>query len=448
MSKDYKRISYQAMDLFQAQEDQAAAAVAPLAVRMRPRSFDEFCGQSHVLGPGKPLRRVLEADRLTSAIFFGPAGTGKTTLAGIIARHTAAAYVELNATSATVKDVREQLQLATGRLAATGQKTILFVDELHRFNKAQQDVLLGDVERGTIVFIGATTENPSFAVNGPLVSRSQLVQFEPLNDEQVTTLLQRAVGDDRGLRGLEITIESDALAHLVARAEGDARRALTALEMAAQVVGRGGTIDLALMAEVVQRKALRYDQDAHYDMASALIKSMRGSDPDAAVYWLARMVEGGEDPRFIARRIAICAAEDIGNADPQALLVANAAFQLTTQIGMPECQLVLSQAVIYLACAPKSAAAARALSKAMADVREGHTIPVPRHLQSGSATGAARLDRGQEYRSPHDSAEGYVEQDYLGVDKTYYEPTDRGFEATLKERLAQLREVGMDRTDG
>ena len=436
------------MDLFADQHQQARARVAPLAVRMRPRTLDEFVGQEHFIGQGKLLRRMLQADRLSSAIFYGPPGTGKTTLAHIIAETTQAAFEKINAAGVGVKEVREIIERAKARVETDGQRTIIFIDELHRFNKAQQDVLLNDVESGVIILIGATTENPFFSVNSPLVSRSQIFQFEPLTADHIAALMRRALADEhRGLGRCHASLTTEAIEHLAISSNGDARRALTALEIAVLSQASSDsteaiTIDLETAQDSIQRKAIRYDKlgDEHYDAASALIKSMRGSDPDAAVYWLARMLEAGEDPRFVARRIAICASEDIGNADPMALVLAGAAFQVTLQIGMPECQLVLAQVVTYLACAPKSNAAALAIWQAARDVRDGETVPVPKHLRSG---GAANLAGGMAYQSPHDSAEGFVKQEYLGVDKKYYKPTARGHEAVFREYLARL-EQGQD----
>jgi len=439
------------MELFADQRRAALKRVQPLAVRMRPETLDEFAGQQHFLGPGKLLRRLLEADRLTSAIFYGPPGTGKTTLAQIIATYTKAVFESLNAAAIGVKEVRDLLARARDRLADGGQRTVLFLDEIHRFNRAQQDVLLGDVEDGIVILIGATTENPFFSVNAPLVSRSQIFQFEPLSEEDIRGLIRRALGDAaRGLGQYRATIADDALAFLAKASDGDARRALTAVEVAvlSQIDSRSGksaqpTITLAIAEDSIQRKALVYDAkgDMHYDAASALIKSMRGSDPDAVVYWLARMLEAGEDPRFIARRIAICAAEDVGNADPMALVLANAAAQITMFIGMPECQLPLAQAAIYLACAPKSNASAIAIWAAASDVKKGRTIPVPRHLRDTHYQGSARLGHGEGYQYAHDFADGLVSQDYLGVDKTYYTPTDRGFERQMAAYLEKFKEL-------
>lgn len=444
------------MDLFHAQREKALNKVRPLAVRMRPTSLDAFVGQQHFLGEGKLLRRLLDSDRLSSAIFYGPPGTGKTTLAEIIAHATQAAFESTNAASIGVREIREILARARGRLESDGRRTVLFLDEIHRFNRAQQDVLLGDVEDGIVILVGATTENPFFAVNAALVSRSQIFQFEPLSDEDIRGLLRRALRDkENGLGGYEISISDEALDFLATAGDGDARRALTALEVAAlsQVRHTDATraavapihIDLATAQDSIQRKAIVYDHsgDQHYDAASALIKSMRGSDPDAAVYWLAMMLEAGEDPRFVARRIAICAAEDVGNADPMALVLANAAVQTTLFVGMPECQLPLAQAAIYIACAPKSNAAAMAVWNAMKDVREGRTVPVPRHLRDAHYRGADRLGHGAGYQYAHDAKGGMVAQEYLGVDTTYYEPTDRGHEVTIAsylQRFKQLRE--------
>ena len=425
------------MDLFTEQRKANRFRVKPLAVRMRPRTLDEFVGQQAFLGHGKLLRRMLEADRITSALFYGPPGTGKTSLATVIASISKARFEQVNAASVGVKEVREILTGARQRLEAGGERTILFVDELHRFNKAQQDILLSDVEDGVVILIGATTENPFFAVNSPLISRSQIFQFEPLGDDDIGSLLRRALADsERGLGQYSARLAPDAADHLIRTADGDARRALTALEIAvlsqADRAEKGETIEISLetAVESIQRKAIQYDPqgDNHYDSISAMIKSIRGSDPNAAVYWLARMLEGGEDPRFIARRIVIAAAEDVGNADPQGLVLAQAAADATHLIGMPECQLPLAQAVIYLACAAKSNASAKAIWAACQDVREGRTVPVPKHLRSSGYSGAKRLGSGEGYRYPHDDANGDADQEYLGVDKVYYTPTDHGAE--------------------
>jgi putative ATPase len=391
---------------------------------------------------------MLEADRISSALFYGPPGTGKTSLAYIIAAATDAHFEPLHATAAGVKELRQLLSEARDRLDAHNRRTILFVDELHRFNRAQQDVLLSDVEAGTIILIGATTENPFFAVNAPLISRSLIFQFEELSAEDIKRLLHRALGDtDRGLGKHRATLTSEAADHFANNCGGDARRALNALEIAVlsqaerSAAGDQVVVDLDAAADSIQRKVIRHDAtgDAHYDTVSALIKSIRGSDPDAAVYWLARMFEAGEDPRFIARRIVISAAEDIGNADPRGLLVAQAAAEATRMVGLPECQLPLAQAAIYLACAPKSNASAKAIWSAAEDVRSGTVVPVPRHLRSTGYAGAVQLGAGQGYQYPHDSPDAIVSQDYLGVDKVYYTPSDRGAEARIREYLAFVR---------
>ena len=437
------------MDLFAGQRSANREKVEPLAVRMRPRTLDEFVGQKHFIGEGKLLRRSLEADRLTSAVFYGPPGTGKTTLAKVIAATTRSHFDSVNAASVGVKEIRDILNRARERLETGGQRTILFIDELHRFNRAQQDVLLGDVEQGIVILIGATTENPFFAINAPLVSRSQIFQFEPLSEDDIKTLLRRAATDsEQGLGSYIVELTDEALNHLATYCDGDARRALTALEVA--VLSQAGktdkaapvVIDLAVAAESIQRKALQYDAtgDTHYDAISAMIKSIRGSDPDAAVYWIARMLEAGEDPRFVARRIVIAASEDIGNADPMGLVLAQAAADATQMVGMPECQIPLAQAAIYLACAPKSNASMMAIWQATEDVKSGRTLPVPKHLRSGGYKGAARLGSGEGYQYPHDAEGGILAQDYLGVDKQYYHPTDRGAEKEIRRRLREIQE--------
>jgi putative ATPase len=440
------------MSLFSESERQELRAAAPLAVRMRPRTPEEFVGQEHFFGPGKLLRRMLDADRLQSAVFWGPPGTGKTSLAEVIAGRLSAEFETMNAALVGVKEVRECLERARSRLLTAKRRTVLFLDEVHRFNRAQQDVLLPDVEDGVIILIGATTENPFFALNAPLVSRSQIFRFEPLSEDSVRALLRRAMADEeRGLGRYDLDVAPEALDHWARISDGDARRALSALEVAvlsqvkdpAAPPEKAGRIrvDLATAEESIQQKAIVYDAtgDEHYDAASAFIKAMRGSDPDAAIYWLARMLEAGEDPLFVARRIVICAAEDVGNADPAALMVAVAAFQATEFVGLPECQIPLAQAVTYIACAPKSNAAYKAIAKAREDVRENRTLPVPKPLRDAHYRGAERLGHGEGYKYAHDYEGGYVEQDYLGVDAVYYEPSDRGREARFKARLEELR---------
>ena len=417
----------------------------PLAARMRPRSLDEFVGQQHFLGPGKLLRRLLQADRLTSAIFYGPPGSGKTALAHVVAQQTQGRFHPLNAAAAGIKEVRELLDAARTELEETGRRTILFVDELHRFNRTQQDVLLPDVEEGRVTLIGATTQNPFFAVNSPLLSRSQIFTFEPLGREEIKTLLRRALEDsERGLGGIAVQMSEDALAFLAEASDGDARRALNALEVGVLSADQTPVeFTVALAQESIQRKIMDYDPtgDSHYDVASAFIKSLRGSDPDAGLYWLARLLESGEDPRFIARRLVILASEDVGNADPQALVLAAATLQAVEFVGLPECQLALAQAVTYLATAPKSNASTVAIGKARADVRSGRTLAVPKHLRDSHYAGAEDLGHGEGYQYSHNHSGGWVAQDYLPEARLYYEPVDRGFEAEIRRRLEEQRRL-------
>ncbi len=442
------------MSLFDESEKRALREQAPLAVRMRPQTPEEFVGQEHFFGPGKLLRRMIDADRLQSAIFYGPPGTGKTTLAEVIAGRLSAAFEHMNAALVGVKEVRGVLERARDRLLTTKQRTVLFLDEVHRFNRAQQDVLLSDVEDGVVNLIGATTENPFFALNAPRVARSQIFRFEVLSEADVKTLLVRAMADkERGLGRYRLAVADEAVDHWATTSDGDARRALAALEIAvlSQVSDphappeKAGKIavDLAVAEESIQQKAIVYDGtgDEHYDAASALIKSMRGSDPDAAIYWMARMLEAGEDPRFVARRVVICAAEDVGNADPAALMLAVAAMEAVQFVGMPEARIPLAEAVTYIACAPKSNAAYLAIERAIQDVRENRTLPVPKHLRDAGYRGAKRLGHGEGYKYAHKYEEGVAPQDYLGVDKTYYEPTDRGREAKIKKRLEELKRL-------
>lgn len=435
------------MDLFEHEpEVPKIPATAPLAMRMRPRNVEEFVGQEHFFGQGKLLRRMIEADRLMSVIFYGPPGTGKSAMAHVIARGAKAAWHPLNAAAATVKDVREAISAAQKRLAAKGRRTLLFVDELHRFNRAQQDVLLPDVENGTVILIAATTMNPFFAINSPLLSRSQIFEFKPLTEENIIAILRNAVSDaERGLGKLNVELTEEAARYIAIMSDGDARRALNALEVAAlssrPPSGEKLTMDVPLVAESIQRKALVYDrnEDEHYDTASAFIKSLRGSDPDAALYWLAKMLEGGEDPRFIVRRLMIFASEDISNAQPTALVVATAAMQACEFVGMPESQIILAHAVTYLACSPKSNASYMALMKAKQDVQEGRTLPVPEHLRDSHYPGAEKLGHGKDYKYAHDYDGHWVDQEYIPTSKVYYEPTDIGAEKQIKERLEKWR---------
>ncbi len=424
----------------------SAMRPAPLAARMRPRSLDEFAGQSHVLAPGQLLRRAIESDRIQSLIFYGPPGTGKTSLAQIIAQQTRNKFERLSGVESNVADMRRVLAAAANRLANTGQPTLLFIDEIHRFNKSQQDVLLPDVESGVVRLIGATTHNPFFFVNSPLVSRSQIFELRPLTEEDLLGLLRRALADaERGLGHLRIQAEEAALRHLAVVSDGDARKALNALEIAALTTPPDAQgwirLDLAAAEQSIQKKAVVYDGDgdAHYDTISAFIKSMRGSDPDAALYWLAKMIHAGEDPRFISRRIVICAAEDVGLADPMALVLAQAAHQAAEFVGWPEARIPIAEAAVYVACAHKSNTAYLAIDAALADVREGRTLAVPEHLRDASYAGAKRLGHGQGYEYAHDHPGHFVEQDYLGAERRYYEPSDQGHERKIKERLEQWR---------
>ncbi len=435
---------------------------APLAARMRPRTLDEVAGQAHLLGPGAPLRRLVEGGSPSSMLLYGPPGTGKTTLATLVAGSTGRHFAQLSAVSAGVKEVRSVIAGAAARLRSTGEQTVLFIDEVHRFSRTQQDSLLGAVEDRTIVLIAATTENPFFSVVSPLLSRSLVLQLQPLTDADVATLVDRAVTDERGLAGA-FRITDEARAHLVALAGGDARRALTALEAAADSVGEtssdqparspdqdrpgaAGTqvIDLAAVERAVNRAAVRYDRsgDQHYDVTSAFIKSIRGSDVDAALHYLARMIEAGEDPRFIARRLMIHASEDVGMADPTALPLAVAAAQVVQLVGLPEARIALAQATIHLATAPKSNAVIRGIDAAMSDVREGKAGSVPPALRDGHYPGAAKLGNAQNYVYPHDLPGAVVAQQYPPdelVGRNYYSPTRYGAERTLAERVPKLR---------
>jgi putative ATPase len=427
--------------LFDAGERAAAERVAPLAVRMRPRTLDEVVGQQHLLGPSAPLRRLVEGDAPLSVVLWGPPGTGKTTLAMLIARSTQRRFRELSAVTAGVKDVRQVVDEAKRALGETGAQTVLFVDEVHRFSKTQQDALLPSVENRWVTLVAATTENPFFSVISPLLSRSLLLTLEPLTDDDIRTLIHRALADERGLNRT-VTLDPDAEDHLVRLAGGDARRSLTALEAAA---GPGDHITLELLEQAVDRAAVRYDRDGdqHYDVISAFIKSIRGSDVDAAMHWFARMVEAGEDPRFIARRLVISASEDIGMADPSSLQVAVAAATALDLIGMPEARINLAQAVVHLSLAPKSNAVIAAVDGALADVRAGRTGGVPPYLRDAHYPGAKKLGH-QGYRYPHDFPGRVVAQQYAPdpvVGREYYSPSDLGVERVAGERLAGLREV-------
>ena len=468
-------------DLWAGRREAARRTAEPLAVRMRPRTLAELVGQRHILGEGKLLRRMLDAGVITSLILHGPPGTGKTTLAGLVAHHTKRKFEHENAAGVGVKRIREIVDEATRRLELEGKRTILFLDEIHRFTRSQQDVLLADVERGIITLIGATTENPLFSCNSALVSRSTLFRLEPLTEEEVVTVLRRAITDaERGYGHLDLYVTDEALGVWATKSDGDARRALNALEVAvlsSQETKRrrdeetkcadGGAptsslrlsvsvslrIDRATAEDSIQQKAAVYDGtgDEHYDAISAMIKSVRGSDPDAAVYWIARMLEAGEDPRFIARRLAILASEDIGNADPHGILMAQAAWMMVERIGMPEARITLSQCATYLALAPKSNAAYRAIDAALKDVREGRTVAVPLYLRDANTSpiddGVRMRDRGGEQYQYSHASEHRVDglpvsgQDYLGVRARYYEPINAGAEAALADRLRKVREL-------
>ena len=422
------------------------AADAPLATRMRPRTLEEYAGQQHILGPGKLLRRAIEADRISSLILFGPPGTGKTTLAQVIAGATQAKFERLSGVESNVADIRRVVAAASARRSHT--KTILFIDEIHRFNKAQQDVLLPEVENGVVRLIGATTQNPFFSVNSALLSRSQVFQLQLLSEEDLTSLMRAALADkERGLGNLPVVLDPEAAAHLAKLSDGDARKSLNALEIAARTTAPGPDgairIDLHAAEESIQQKAVVYDGtgDEHYDTISAFIKSMRGSDPDAALYWLAKMLHAGEDLRFITRRIVICASEDIGMADSNALVVAMSAQQAVEFIGLPEANLILAHATVYLATAPKSNRCTVAIGKASQEVREGRTLAVPPHLRDGHYKGSERLGHGKGYQYSHDFDGSYVPQAYLPEGRTYYEPTENGLEKRVKERLAHWRSI-------
>ncbi len=438
------------MDLFEYAKQKTLEKEAPLASRLRPTSLEEVVGQEHIIGKDKLLYRAIRADKLSSVIFYGPPGTGKTTLAKVIANTTSAGFTQINATAAGKKDMEQVIQQAQQDLGAYGRKTILFIDEIHRFNKGQQDYLLPFVEDGTVILIGATTENPYFEVNGALLSRSIIFELKALDKEAIRTLLDRAVSDcEKGMGGYQAVLDDDAADFLADMAGGDARAALNAIELGILTTQRGADgkirIDLETASQCIQKRVIRYDKggDNHYDIISAFIKSMRGSDPDAAVYYLAKMLHAGEDVRFIARRIMICASEDVGNADPMALTVAVSAAQAVERVGMPESQIILSQAASYVACAPKSNAAVNAISLAMESVRSVCTT-VPAHLQDSHYRGAAKLGRGLGYRYAHDYPGHYVDQQYLPdeiKDARFYEPGNLGYEKQIRAYLAGLKSV-------
>ena len=436
------------MDLFEYAKTKTLDRESPLASRMRPSSLDEVVGQEHIVGKDKLLYRAIKADKLTSVIFYGPPGTGKTTLAKVIANTTSASFTQINATSAGKKDMEAVVKEAQDTLGMYGRKTILFIDEIHRFNKGQQDYLLPFVEDGTIILIGATTENPYFEVNSALLSRSIIFELKALTTENIRTLILRAVNDcEKGMGNYRAVIDEDAVEFLADMAGGDARNALNAVELGVLTTPRGedGYIHLTLevASECIQKRAVRYDKDGdnHYDTISAFIKSMRGSDPDAAVYYLAKMLYAGEDVKFIARRIMILASEDIGNADPQAICVAVAAAQAVERVGMPESQIILSQAAAYMACAPKSNSAVNAIAAAMDSVRNIRTT-VPAHLQDAHYGGHEKLGRGIGYKYAHDYPNHYVEQQYLPSEilgARFYELSDMGYEKTLKEHMKKIK---------
>ena len=438
------------MDLFDYMRENTMEKESPLASRLRPRTLDEVVGQQHIIGKDKLLYRAIKADKLGSVIFYGPPGTGKTTLAKVIANTTQADFKQINATVAGKKDMEEVVTEAKNNMGMYGRRTILFVDEIHRFNKGQQDYLLPFVEDGTLTLIGTTTENPYFEVNGALLSRSRIFELKPLEKDDIKQLIYRAVTDsERGMGTYRVKIEEDAADFLADTANGDARAALNAVELGVLTTERSEDglihIDLAAAQECIQKRAVRYDKDGdnHYDTISAFIKSMRGSDPDAAVYYLARMLYAGEDIKFIARRIMICASEDVGNADPQALNVAVSAALAAERIGLPEAQIILSQAASYVACAPKSNAAYVAIQNAMENVKTTRTMPVPVHLQDRHYKGAAKLGHGEGYKYAHDYPKHYVKQQYLpdGMEGTvFYEPSDNGYEKQIKAHMKWLKD--------
>lgn len=437
------------MDLFDYMRENTMKNESPLASRLRPSTLDEVVGQQHIIGKDKLLYRAIKADKISSIIFYGPPGTGKTTLAKVIANTTSAEFKQINATVAGKKNMEDVITAAKNNMGMYGKKTILFVDEIHRFNKGQQDYLLPYVEDGTIILIGATTENPYFEVNGALISRSVIFELKPLSKEDIKTLINRAVYDkDKGMGAFNAHIDEDALEFLADISNGDARNALNAVELGILTTKASADgiihITLEIAQECIQKRVIKYDKtgDNHYDTVSAFIKSMRGSDPDAAVYYLARMLYAGEDVKFIARRMMICASEDVGNADPQALQVAVSAAQAVERIGMPEARIILAQAVIYIATAPKSNAAIMAIDKAMETVKDQTTAPVPSHLQDAHYKSAGKLGHGIGYKYSHDYPNHYVRQQYLPdtlVGTQFYEPTDMGYEKNIKEHMRRIQ---------
>ncbi len=444
------------MDLFEYMRNTNMEKEAPLAARMRPRTLEEVVGQEHILGKDKLLYRAIKADKISSVIFYGPPGTGKTTLAKVIANTTSAEFTQINATVAGKKDMEEVVAKAKDVQGMYGKRTILFIDEIHRFNKGQQDYLLPFVEDGTLILIGATTENPYFEVNGALISRSIVFELKPIPVEGVKALIRTAVEDpDRGMGAYNAVIEEDALDFLAELSGGDARHALNAVELGVMTTNRSGDgkihITLEVAQECIQKRVMRYDKtgDNHYDTISAFIKSMRGSDPDAAVYYLARMLYAGESVTFIARRIMICAAEDVGNADPNALSVAVSASQAVERVGMPEAQIILSQAVSYIACAPKSNAACEAIGKAMQAVERTGNLPIPTHLQDAHYKGAAKLGHGTGYKYAHDYPNHYVAQQYLPYEldgQEFYRPSGNGYEVKIREHMKKIRREAAEGT--
>ncbi len=442
------------MDFFEYMKEKNMESESPLAARMRPETVEEIVGQEHILAPDKLLYRAIKADRLSSVIFFGPPGTGKTTIAKVIAHTTSAEFMQLNATVAGKKDMEAVTAKAGEIMGMYGKKTILFIDEIHRFNKGQQDYLLPFVEDGTVVLIGATTENPYFEVNSALISRSMIFELKPLSADDIKKLIMRAVNDrEKGMGAYNAYIDEDAACFLADVAEGDARKALNAIELGVMSTepDPDGRIHITteVASECIQKRVLRYDKDGdnHYDTISAFIKSMRGSDPDAAVYYLARMIEAGEDPKFIIRRIMICASEDVGMADPQAIVVAEAAAGIIERVGMPEARIPLSQAAVYVATAPKSNASYLAIGSAQEEVRKSGNLPIPPHLRVGSYRGAEELGHGIGYKYAHDYPNHYVTQQYIPYELTgheFYTPTGNGYEVKVREHMKKLREQAKD----